>query len=517
MEITNNNYQYISEIIGEDYKTWKKGDCIILSSGTNTGKTTFCVTLALNAIRTKEHVLYLVSRIAKQREQEKEIREKEQKLKAQGINVNLSNTIEVITYQKLEAAISNNTKSLYMYASCKYIFCDECHYFTDDVAIPDSTPSTSDAWIRAQPYPIKIYASATAEEYFAALIKHKNIPPNHVYTAPKSFDYITNIYFFKQIQLTQLIDRILRTEPDSKLLVYVNTSEQMSDLYDIYGLNFSDYLCSKTTRDKLLKKICNLRSGTPTVKISKRILFTTKTLDVGINIRDRHLKHIICEIPDINTMIQCFGRKRPIDSTDTCTFYIEDKTIHCFIPRRNEIQKHIDKYEEWKKDPVAFQNNHKNDRNLVKNGSLFYCRPGESDIRVDYTLLHNYRMFIKFYEEIKAKGYLQAVCDNIGKEFAERISVLPEAEKDEFLEYLISLEDKRLYKDDQTEFVAKFKEQMEKLNQQSRTYGIKILNKFLEQNYKNEYDKRIVSKKDQQRLIDGGQNPHYKQMYWILQ
>ena len=512
------NNAYLTDIIGDTYKTWKKGDSIILSSGTGTGKTTFCKTLILDVLQIQEKILYLVSRTAKQKELITEMKQLEIELKSQDININIFKHIIIITYQKLEAAISHSSKSLYEYAACKYIFCDECHYFTDDIAIPDSTPSISESWIRSQSHSIKIYASATANDFFTALIKKKNIPDAHIYTIPKNFDYISNIYFFKKIQLTQLIDRILRTESESKILIYINSSRQMSDLYDIYGTDFADYLCSRNTKDKLLQKICNLRSGT-NININKRILFTTKTLDVGINIIDPLLKHIICEIPEINTMIQCFGRKRPINQYDTCTFYIEDKTIHNFIPQHNMIQKHINRYNDWKKDPLLFQNKHSQDRNLTKDGSIFYLNPGSSEIKIDYTRLYNYKKFLSFYEEIKLKGYQQTIYNNIGTELQNKISQLPES-KDEraiFIEYLKSLEDKYLYKIDQKELQIKINDLMRKLNQSSKTLGMKIINRFLDKNFNDLYTKRFVSEKDYRRSINNKQNPHYKQMYWILQ
>ena len=495
------NKTYISEIISDQYRTWTSGDIIILKSGTDTGKTTFCKTLALYAKSSGNNVLYLVSRIAKV-----------EQLKAEFAKENLNN-LYIITYQKLEAAISRKSKDLYTYAACKYIYCDECHYFTDDISIPDSTPSISESWIRAQSYPIKIYASATAETYFSKLINKYSIPPEHIFTVPKSFDYIENIYVYNNMQLVALIDNILRTERKSKILVFVNSTEQMSDLYEIYKDTQADYLCSKNTKDKLLLKICNLRSGSPDISINKRILFTTKTLDIGVNICDDQLKHIICQIPDINTIIQCFGRKRPINAEDTCTFYIEDKTTKHFEFRRNSIVKYLNKYEEYKSDPEKFQETYKYDRNINKNGSVFFFKPGDPNIYVDYTLVNNYKTFLKFYENIKEKGYIQTIKDNIGPDFSNKISILPPL-NDVFLNYIRTIETKWLFKKDQDKLIEVFKKQSILLNQPSKTYGIKVINKFLDKNYKRDFTKRLTAKRDRRRTVNGKENLNRDKTYW---
>ena len=55
-----------------------------------------------------------------------------------------------------------------------------------------------------------------------------------------------------------------------------------------------------------------------------RILFTTKVLDNGVNLKDRAIKHIIIEQADMVEFIQCLGRKRIIDKDDTISLYFYD-------------------------------------------------------------------------------------------------------------------------------------------------------------------------------------------------
>lgn len=51
------------------------------------------------------------------------------------------------------------------------------------------------------------------------------------------------------------------------------------------------------------------------------MLFTTKVLDNGVNLKDKAIKHIIIEQSDMVEFIQCLGRKRVQSPDDTITLY----------------------------------------------------------------------------------------------------------------------------------------------------------------------------------------------------
>ena len=70
-------------------------------------------------------------------------------------------------------------------------------------------------------------------------------------------------------------------------------------------------------------------NGNQTLK--KRILITTNVLDVGVDLKDRSLKHIFIENHDLTTVVQCIGRKRPIDDKDYCNLYLK-------LPLKSRLQ-----------------------------------------------------------------------------------------------------------------------------------------------------------------------------------
>lgn len=54
---------YISDSIGDDYKSWKRGDSIIIASPTGSGKTTFILSKLLPlAIEQGQHIVYFCNR-----------------------------------------------------------------------------------------------------------------------------------------------------------------------------------------------------------------------------------------------------------------------------------------------------------------------------------------------------------------------------------------------------------------------------------------------------------------------
>ena len=52
-------------------------------------------------------------------------------------------------------------------------------------------------------------------------------------------------------------------------------------------------------------------------------MITTSCFDAGINIIDTDVKHIVIDIVDIGSLIQCMGRKRIQNEDDKVSIYIK--------------------------------------------------------------------------------------------------------------------------------------------------------------------------------------------------
>ena len=58
-------------------------------------------------------------------------------------------------------------------------------------------------------------------------------------------------------------------------------------------------------------------------KFADTIMITTTAFDSGINVIDKELRHIVIDVKDVLSLIQCIGRKRIQDSNDRITLHIK--------------------------------------------------------------------------------------------------------------------------------------------------------------------------------------------------
>lgn len=103
--------KYISEVIKDNYKNWKKGDIILIKSPTGSGKSEFIKKKLLNWCKDQHKSMLLLSN-----------RTLLYKQQISDIEFSLTGTFTKITlglYQTFEESIENYD----------YVACDECHYF----------------------------------------------------------------------------------------------------------------------------------------------------------------------------------------------------------------------------------------------------------------------------------------------------------------------------------------------------------------------------------------------------
>ena len=485
---------YLSQIIGEEYKSWQKGDVIIFNSPTGTGKTSVCLLLAQN-LEPGEKILYIASRIAKVEEFKRDTCDFEQ-------------SFLYTTYQKLEQDISYlNYLTLNKYTHCKYIFIDECHYFTEDIAMPDSNASLSEEWLRTVPIsPIKIYASATADTFYNILRRQIAIPDDHIYTIDKDYSYVKECLVYRKEEAIDIINGILANDPRDKILFFVNNTNRMEELHSQFGPEIADYLCSSNSTDTLLRKLCNVTNDQfSSLSMEKRILFATKTIDIGVNIKDENLRYIFCEMQDPSTIIQCLGRKRPMNESDYCNFYICNQDAKTMVLHYNAVKKHVAVYEDYKLSPELFIAKHQFDRSLNKGGSVFILTPGSADVKVDIMKVRKYKFDMRFYESVKENGFIETLKLFMDDYLAKIIRVYISKE-DEVISFLRTLENRMIYKEDKQVISNYFSS----IIKGKRTFGINVINEWLDDNLGDRYDKRFYGQKNYTRGVN------YKASYWVL-
>jgi hypothetical protein len=258
-------------------------------------------------------------------------------------------------------------------------------------------------------------------------------------------------------------------------------------------------------------------------------LFTTSVLDNGVDLKDKKLKHIICELADVDTMMQAFGRKRSLEKDDNCCFYIriyEKKGIQGFI---NATTRQLKPVELFQRNYKEFYSEYGNGRQktIINQNDIFYAwfdkDRNKSKIKVNACKYRKYKQDYYMYTQMKEMGhreYLECILERSLVEKAEEI-VCNVEQIDTFVQFLKGIEGRRLYADDQ----QYIKEEFRLIGVELRYKGINTFNGALEDIYKDMYRCRFYNTSvegksyiDKRRKLDNGMdNPNRDKRYWILE
>lgn len=181
---------------------------------------------------------------------------------------------------------------------------------------------------------------------------------------------------------------------------------------------------------------------------------TTKALDNGVNIKEKKIKHIICDIFDLELAQQYLGRKRVIDSEDKCNFYIRNYNARevgnfkgLLNARKNPIQVLIRDKDEY----MSYYGHNREHHSDY----IFY-----DGKELKYNELAYWEMLCQSFDIIliQKDGYKKVMLDRLG-ETLEKVTDLYELEvmhkQDELVIYLERILGKRLYKEQQKELADK--------------------------------------------------------------
>lgn len=352
---------WVSDIISDDYMRWHE-DVILLGFGTGRGKTTFALnTYCKYLIYMGQKVVYLCNRT---------------KLKEQIIadaEKYGAGQIDIMSYQKMAESIRYGYEPNY-----DVYICDEAHFFLADGVFNLYTDISYD-YILKQQTSTRVYMTATYQNIFTQIKKDLEEQDEKFieYYLPTDYSYVENIYWWKKKDdLYGIIDHLLTTT-DDKIIYFCNSLKKMREVYSHYSpnrgkayleedekflkdsqLQYMSFLCSesyqkddeesqddstkrkkkrvllkdeeeKDDKNNFIRQYCSMEHliknpQTQGYTFDNRILITTKVLDNGLDFKDEEIRHVICDIFDLESAIQCLGRKRILNKNDTCNFYIRD-------------------------------------------------------------------------------------------------------------------------------------------------------------------------------------------------
>ena len=346
--MTKCNKLWVSDLIGKDFYSWDSKR-ILLGCGTGRGKTVFALKYySKYQLEQGKKVLYLCNRTTLK-----------DQIRGDIVKYNVGG-VECISYQKLASDIMKGAE-IPKYDS--YI-CDEAHYFLSDSEFNLYTDIVYEYLLNRNNCTV-IYMTATYKSIFARItkdLKEKGYPEPISYYLPTDYSYVEKIYWFKgqKGSVKGIVDTILKEHPEDKIIYFCNSLTKMQKFYLEYSpdkgmglddkyineskLKYMKFICSDCSdpedeesegkkrkkerkENSFIRKHCSKDSiyydkSTGGYTFDGKVLVTTKVLDNGLDFKDRKIKHIICDVFDIESAIQCLGRKRVID--ETCIFYIRD-------------------------------------------------------------------------------------------------------------------------------------------------------------------------------------------------
>jgi len=294
-------------VTNENIESWEDGDNILFDAQTDSGKTWFIINpLYYHCKKRKLSILFLTNRDL---------------LKSQFVvAVEENKRQDIITiknYQYLETLLSYGKEPKDHY---DIIVADEIHYVFGDVYVNENT-DLSINWLINATDSIKIMLSATSKhirEYLEVNRKQELI----VYSMKRTNEYIENVCFYEDDKA--LMKMLLELPPDEKVMYFCGAEKAYQASNDLFDK--AEFICSKHNRTykKYSNEIIQEQIITEK-KFDCQVLCTTSVLDCGVSIEDVSLKHMIVDYFDLDTLIQCLGRKRVMHQNDKITVYIKNR------------------------------------------------------------------------------------------------------------------------------------------------------------------------------------------------
>ena len=379
--------RWVSDFIQHDEcRNWNKGKGIIfLACGIGRGKTqfvlgTYCEFWKNIYEKDKEKkytgkILYLCNRKALK-----------ESVLFKASEHGVTNMLNIASYQQLQWQIKNDETSIEDIEK-KYdaIICDEAHYFITD-SFNRFTETSLERLVQAS-YEIPVlFITATYDEILAYLDSYHEKRVKKIYKLKTDYRYLKNIYFYKEEDLYNLLDKLMEHKPKGraqaeKIIYFCNSLKKQSAICKHYlpKNTLNDYKKSKV-RFMVFKwsqyakreiplfvekkqgegvKL-NEKSSEHYLEDDKKMLISTKCLDNGIDFKDKAIKHIISDITDMVSLVQCLGRKRADTDKNNrviakrCNFYFREyKAKHFSYQARatreekEEADTFLQSKEEW--------------------------------------------------------------------------------------------------------------------------------------------------------------------------
>ena len=489
--------QYITDVLTPKMiDEWQLGNKILITANTGAGKTYFVMKSLYKMCKDKNYkALLLTNRIA---------------LKDQLISLygeQSEDEIKIMNYQSFAKYIKFKPQKI----KDKYtvLIADECHYFFSDSTFSTDTDIPLNYLINNTDSNLVVFISATSRillHYFSCLEDHK-LDFNYQFIKPYTFN---QYYYWDDIEV---IRKLLLSMPKEEKAIYFCSN--MKQAYKMYMdmRDTSAFICA-TDNPKFGKYCCEntLKSLKENQMFEEQILFSTTIIENGINIIDPKVKHIIVDLKDFDSIIQCIGRRRIIDGYGLPNIYVKQF-------RQSSLQTYINNIEKRLK-PLEYFKSHNNEEFNNKYGKkstygLLFTESVSKDENLCRYVINSakemkYNYDIDLLQQINKNdgkfGHLKYLCDymQIPFEKFQDLSLYYDQVtiKDKLNYYL----DKQLFGENKSQFIDFLKKDVLKPLQGG--YKVCTINKYFEDINLPYY---IEDKKENSR-----KSPNRNKHYWIL-
>ena len=447
--------QISNKVTPQVISQWKLGDKILITAQTGSGKTHMVKTSLLDYCKENNYKMLLFSNRTILKGQNEE---------AMGQEANIS----LINYQTIEEGIVNRNEDFDYYIDrYKVIVFDEIHHVFMDSEFNRRTDVFMELFSKDYPDKILIFMTATPE-----LILDLKPVFNHTYTTKKDYNYIEKVLFYNRINTPESI--IQNIPPDEKVIYFSSDAQEAYNLTQKF--DNAAFVCSdnhslyKYSSNKTVDEIIRQQY------FEARILCTTKVLDNGVNIFDASVKHVIIDMLDLTSFIQCLGRRRLTSKDDKIKLYVKNYHQGSLQYSLMITKKKIEKAQEL-------------DTLGESQFQRLYWKEDIDDIvdnnfQVNKAKYHYYDYKRRWLEKIRKikDGYKLDVLRTLNLPEEKMGNADNEYEKLGMKEYLKSLRNTKLFKEDQEAFKTKFFSLLfSPKNTNYRNRGIRSINAILEE------------------------------------
>jgi len=460
--------QYISDIINiDDINTWNSEEIIFIEAPTGRGKSHF-IKYILSEYNKSKKILMLVNRTIIKNQSGKELLRED------------TDNITITTYQNIANKIIH--KEIVEFGGYDYIICDEAHHFCEESEFCHEGDECFN-WVMNQEC-IKIFMTATANFIKPYLQYELNLKLKHYYIS-NTYDFIEQLYFYED---DNVIKKLLTDLPPNEKAIYFASAKKAHELSDL--LDSCVFYCSKnnyTYSQYSDLKVCEYIEDNE--KFEEQILCTTKVMDCGVNIKDVQVKHLIIDIADITSVIQCIGRKR-IQVNERIKIYIKDKKGNAIARKLESIKSKLYYANVLKKYgliKLIEENAHKNTY-----GNLIYDIINLSTLQIDkkindlmyYTYSKNEEIYNEIMQDTK-NGFklklLKRMCIDLDYKYLE--DELDALTLEDILNKSVGI---KMFKEEQRNFKELLLKQL--LNAPKSNHGsigLKTINALFDENHLN--------------------------------